>query len=1553
MKKRILSIVLAVLMLVSVLPTAAFAADVTAPTDGSSVTAQDGNVTVTKKAEWTDVGNGKAKITFELTGKTSTSTEIAQTDIVLVIDCSGSMKNGRMDQAKTAANNFVQKFLGKDASQSYKDNVQIAVVPYSTTVERGGCDLTNSVGTLNSAIEGLSAGGGTNIQHGIYVAQEKLEKSSRKDANKIMVVLTDGDPTFSFKGTSAVSIANDENTYGVDKTKFPFIVSGFDYSLHDGGWFNDDYYDYIGCGNDYVLHGTGFMGSCNGEDASYSLNNRQYTVKNNGVGTVSAAYAAKAVGTTIYGIGVGDLSSDATNTMNSVVTGADYYFTATQGSDAIEKAFSSIATSVTKAMAKDAQITDPLGSGFTRAVGGNNEYISENLGELTEEKKTIWFTIQYDTENPTGADKLPTNNGAELTYKDAQGKPQKLKIDDPELPNPAKKVSYEDGYTTDNSGLPATGYGDAYYWPGKTANAESGFTRTGYDFTGWKVKETGADQVAGADFTVNNNTTLVAQWAKNAGEQTVTVKKVWDGKAADNVTIDVMNGNEVVNTVTLPDNGNWEKELTLAQYDYAADGTASEITYHAVETAINGKTFENNQVADVRDDGVTIGSWSVDGIADTTVTNKYEDATKYTVTYAFANEGPQGVDVPEPVTGYEGQEISLETVTAPAGWTFDGWYTDQKCETKANDPYTVPQGGQTLYGKWTQENLDVTTTKTATRTRGGDTTDLPDGGSVRVGDTITYTVTFKNTGNTALGKYDVLYGVEQFFGKGKMKWVTNGDQPVDGQGVGRAVTFEIAGIGGLAPGASTQAQQFTYVVNEDDETEGTVKNKACARTKVLNAAGTYDTKFFTIVTHEVKVEQRHTVQYRYDTTGLSEDVVKDLPTLPPDSSKLYYEGDKVTVAATPGEQTIDGYKYTFDGWYVGETKYAADSEYTMEDTNVTFVGKWTQEEIPPTTAPYIIEYYKMDADGNYPDVATDIDASSSNVATIGESHHVDPNPGYGSNYELDTGKDNVDTLPEIDKDATKNVFKFYYKALGKMNVLKTATAPREEDGTVKVGTEITYRILVQNTGARNLTGVSVTDTFDGAGDLVFEEQEGVTVTQTEEGWEIELGGLPVGEEKTIVATYTVLENDVGYTITNTVVGEAEELDGSVDDDVTVDTESKNQYVITVPVYKTVKNETNKDFDGEKFNFEIFYEDAEGKTVTEKLSIEVGAVAKKDEDYEYGEITLHMSQEDFDQLPTGKVGKGDDKVRLPYIYIRELEGETKRMSYDTRKVKLYLYEDEASAWSVREPIYDTVRMIALADPIAEDASEAAAHFVNIYGKVKDEDPIKVGPQLNRNDHVAYIMGYPDGTVHPEGQITRAEACTIFFRLLTDSSRDYYFSKTNDYTDVARTDWYNNAISTLSNAGIVTGYDDGTFRPNQPITRGEMAKIIAGFANLNKGSKTFSDLAGHWSKTYVELAAGNGWIAGYPDGTFRPDQKITRAETVTMINRVLERVPAKESRLLSRSIMLTFPDNQPGEWYYIAIQEASNSHEYQRSVYEAEGDEMWTKLIDNVDWTKLER
>ena len=232
------------------------------------------------------------------------------------------------------------------------------------------------------------------------------------------------------------------------------------------------------------------------------------------------------------------------------------------------------------------------------------------------------------------------------------------------------------------------------------------------------------------------------------------------------------------------------------------------------------------------------------------------------------------------------------------------------------------------------------------------------------------------------------------------------------------------------------------------------------------------------------------------------------------------------------------------------------------------------------------------------------------------------------------------------------------------------------------------------------------------------------------------------------------------------------------------------------------------------------------------------------------------------------------------------------------------------------------------------------------------PQPAKPALNTADHYAYLMGYPDGTVRPGGSITRAEAATIFFRLLTEESRSQFWATENRYSDVSAGQWYNNAVSTMTRAGIVNGYPDGTFRPNAPITRAEMAKIIALFAKLEPSAERFPDTAGHWAEPYIRLAAGSGWIEGYPDSTFRPDRAITRAETVTMIDRVLERVPKDESRLLPHETMLTFPDCRPGQWFYIAVQEAANSHVYERAANERSGDERWKELRDNRDWTRLE-
>ena len=230
------------------------------------------------------------------------------------------------------------------------------------------------------------------------------------------------------------------------------------------------------------------------------------------------------------------------------------------------------------------------------------------------------------------------------------------------------------------------------------------------------------------------------------------------------------------------------------------------------------------------------------------------------------------------------------------------------------------------------------------------------------------------------------------------------------------------------------------------------------------------------------------------------------------------------------------------------------------------------------------------------------------------------------------------------------------------------------------------------------------------------------------------------------------------------------------------------------------------------------------------------------------------------------------------------------------------------------------------------------------------PDKVPTGLNGNDHYAYIVGYPDKTVRPQNGITRAEVATIFFRLLTDETRNANSTKSNSYSDVAAGAWYNHAVSTLSAMGIVKGDSDGKFNPNAPITRAEFAAIAARFDDkANSTTADFSDIVSHWAKNEISAASNNGWINGYPDGTFRPDNKITRAEAMTLVNRVLKRLPETAEDL--HDDMIKWSDNSDAsQWFYLAVQEATNSHYYKAKENKFE---KWTELRDTRDWTELEK
>ncbi len=228
------------------------------------------------------------------------------------------------------------------------------------------------------------------------------------------------------------------------------------------------------------------------------------------------------------------------------------------------------------------------------------------------------------------------------------------------------------------------------------------------------------------------------------------------------------------------------------------------------------------------------------------------------------------------------------------------------------------------------------------------------------------------------------------------------------------------------------------------------------------------------------------------------------------------------------------------------------------------------------------------------------------------------------------------------------------------------------------------------------------------------------------------------------------------------------------------------------------------------------------------------------------------------------------------------------------------------------------------------------------------------QIFSEAHYAYLIGYPDNTVRPEGNITRAEVATIFFRLISDSYREQIWQQSNPFGDVALTDWNNNAVSTMYNAGIINGYPTGDFAPNASITRAEFAAIAARFSDASyTGSDLFPDISGSWAKDYINIAANLGWIEGYQDGTFRPDAYITRAEVATLVDRVTGRHLEDKSVLLTG--MVTFPDNMDQTvWYYLDIQEAINSHQYTRTeAGNTNSAETWSVLMENRDWKLLER
>ena len=473
------------------------------------------------------------------------------------------------------------------------------------------------------------------------------------------------------------------------------------------------------------------------------------------------------------------------------------------------------------------------------------------------------------------------------------------------------------------------------------------------------------------------------------------------------------------------------------------------------------------------------------------------------------------------------------------------------------------------------------------------------------------------------------------------------------------------------------------------------------------------------------------------------------------------------------------------------------------------------------------------------------------------------------------------------------------------------------------------------------------------------------VVSEADGWEWTFENRPVYRDG-VEIVYTLIEDSVagyeaeinGFDVTNTHEIETITIEGTKtwDDDNNRDgvrpqsitihlmdgtTEVASQTVTEEDEWKWSFTDLPKYDDGEEIEYTITEEAVNAYTTTingfdvtntheiAKRSIEVTKVWEGNGRNRPNHVTIRLYA-DGEELEHVEIGAQDDWTYVfedLYVYNN---GEEIVYTITEDKVEGYettFEETEPGVWVVTN-------------------TKETEPFVDPTNPV-DPDP---RPELNTKDHYAYIIGYPDGTVQPNGTITRAETVTIFFRMLTDESRDAVWSTANSFTDVQEADWFNNAISTMENGGIINGYPDGSFKPNGKITRAEFAAMaIRFFQDAKVGPSKFSDTIGHWAEEAINMALEQGLITGYPDGTFRPDQPITRAEAMTIVNRVLKRAPHKD-HLLPEWEMIVWPDNMDKTvWYYADVQEATNSHEYTMSgAYEN-----WERELPVRDWAAFEK
>ena len=699
-------------------------------------------------------------------------------------------------------------------------------------------------------------------------------------------------------------------------------------------------------------------------------------------------------------------------------------------------------------------------------------------------------------------------------------------------------------------------------------------------------------------------------------------------------------------------------------------------------------------------------------------------------------------------------------------------------------------------------------------------------------------------------------------------------------------------------------------------------------------------KDITLTAKWEKKDEVYTVNYKW-TGNIPADVKDNLPTDPTE----YKEKDTALNSCNKhsfAPINANNGTYTFSGWKatVGTTDYSGDKIVTP----ITFTGTWTFIPKPITTT-YKVVYNWDGGDGVPRDVTLPRNDNSYDSESEAKGAMDTKYTNSSTSTAQKDGKEGLwkfsgwtpsDPVDSTTEEHTKVItftgtWKFAEKVV---NVTYNWGTPAPSDKTCPTGGSYNTEEAARNNMDTSFTNESISNAPNGsiAGSWKF---SGWTETKTtsDDGNTILIAltgswNFTPSETKTITGVLSGLiqkefKSQYGYSTKGTFTATAK--------------------VIAEPVVTVISSTT------------------EGMKDPTEARIYNGTVTLKTGD-----------TKPF----TFSTKEATDNVLESYthyaVYISEDKGNLSKVTYDTTKyildfatgensevlsdsIHIWTGEDIAEGEEGKEPTPVEGTTITFKNIYTYKRHHSSGDSGNGGGKKEEKPTVEIKDDdalgLNNTDHFAYIVGYGNGEVRPQNSITRAEVASIFFRLLEDDVRDANYTRQNKFTDVSNDAWYCSAVSTLSAMGIISGYPDATFRPNASITRAEFAAIATRFdVNGDKTPASFNDIADHWAKDEIAVAANNGWVNGYEDGSFRPQNKITRAETMSLVNRVLNRKPETAEDLLEN--MAKWTDNaDTNAWYYLAVQEATNSHYYEykeNSQYEK-----WTELRETRDWSELDK